>query len=308
MCKESAQDERLVLSVIVLNFNGLKFLSECLDSLYKFVDVPFEIVFVDNQSSDESVEFVESNYSSVKVVISPENGGFSKGNNLGVSNAIGQYLLILNNDTILQSPVSGGINILEESSAVGVVGAKMLSPNGAYRRSAGYFPGVIGAIFLAGNLVSSHPFARGDFSKKSGSYHTVDWVEASFSIVRRCDFLSAGGYNEGHFMYAEDLDFCYRLGQQGLKTVYAPELEYIHFGGFNIERYGMLVHGYRDFFKDNYNPMHASVCILALFLGLCVKIVGFRLLHAFQLKSDAEKRWIPYLKGLKAIRGYGDTD
>jgi GT2 family glycosyltransferase len=300
--KKIFQDVELVLSVIVLNFNGLKFLKTCLDSLYEFIDVPFEIIFVDNQSSDESADFVASNYSGVKVVISPENGGFSKGNNLGVSEASGQYLLILNNDTILQSPVSGGITILDEVSSVGVVGAKMLSSTGAYRQSACNFPGIVGAMLFAKNFVSNAPFDSGDFNTCAEEYHIVDWVEASFSIVRRSDFLNIGGYNENHFMYAEDMDFCYRMRLQGLHTVYFPQAQYVHFGGFNSTRYEMLVEGYSDFFRDNYKPLHGFLCNTALFFGLAIKVLACHISYLFRQEGNIKIKLASYSKALKMVR------
>lgn len=299
---KNLKSKEILLSVVVLNFNGLRFLRACLDSLYEFIDVPFEIIFVDNQSSDNSVDFVGGNYRDVKIVLNPENEGFAKGNNLGVSRASGKYLLILNNDTILRSTVSAGIDILVQNPSVGVVGAKMTDISGAYRSSACRFPGILGAVWFSHNFVSQSYFNGNEVHLDYPESYTVDWVEASFSIVRRADFESIGGYNVNYFMYGEDVDFCYQLSRQGLKTVYVPQLEYVHFGGFNKDRYDLLVQGYMNFYLSNYSTVYGRLCILSLVLGLIAKIIGFGLFDFFVNKKSTKNRAAGYLKAFKKIR------
>ena len=298
----SLTSEYPILSVVVLNFNGRHFLKACFDSLYENIDVSFEIIFVDNQSSDDSVNYIESNYPLVNVIVSPENGGFAKGNNLGVSKALGKYLLIFNNDTILQSLISKGIDILEKEPSIGVVGAKMTDSSGAYRSSACRFPGIVGAVLFSYNFIPQSHFHGGVTSSGLSPYYQVDWVEASFSIVRRCDYLSIGGYSTDFFMYAEDVDFCYRIKEQGLTTVYVPEIKYVHFGGFNLARYDLLVKGYNNFFIRNYNKYYRSVCIAALAIGLLSKLLVCSLTGFLRRNVSLKKRSAIYLKALKEIK------
>jgi len=295
-------DDRLTLSVVVLNFNGLSFLKVCLDSLYENIDVSFEIIFVDNQSSDDSVKYIESNYPLVNVTVSPENGGFAKGNNLGVSKALGKYLLILNNDTILRSPISMGINVLEKEPSIGVVGAKMTDISGAYRSSACHFPGIIGAISFSHNFFPRSAFQGVEPLHVLPPYYQVDWVEASFSLVRRCDFVSIGGYSTDYFMYSEDVDFCYRIMKKGLKTVYVPGIEYVHFGGFSVARYDLLVIGLNKFFIRNYSKFYGSACIVALAFGLSSKALMFGLAGFISRRISFKKRSAVYFKALKEIK------
>jgi GT2 family glycosyltransferase len=294
-------DDCLTLSVVVLNFNGFDFLKACIDSLYENIDVSFEIIFVDNQSSDDSVNYIESNYPLVNVIVSPENGGFARGNNLGVSKAQGKYLLILNNDTILKSPISIGLNVLEKEPSIGVVGAKMTDISGAYRSSAFRFPGIIGAISFSHNFIPRSFFQGGEALHGLPSYYQVDWVEASFSLVRRCDFFSIGGYCTDYFMYSEDVDFCYRMMEQGLTTVYMPGIQYVHFGGFSLARYDLLVIGFNKFFIRNYSKFYGSACIMALAFGLSLKVLMFSLAGFLSRKISFKKLSAIYLKALKEI-------
>ena len=132
--------EKIDLSIIIVNYNGLQYLDDCLSSIeVKCTGLSYEVIFVDNKSTDSSVAFIDSHYSWVKVITSDENLGFARGNNLGVASSCGENLLLLNSDTVLLTDLDVFMDIIRLED-IGVVGAQMFGPNNEPRRSFGRFP------------------------------------------------------------------------------------------------------------------------------------------------------------------------
>ena len=115
------------LSVIIVNYNGGKYLKDCLEAIKNNLkDINYEIIIVDNNSNDDSIELLQANYNEEIILIkSSINLGFAKGNNLGVKKSNGKYVLLLNNDTILKNSIKLALNIFKKQD-VGIVGIKML--------------------------------------------------------------------------------------------------------------------------------------------------------------------------------------
>ena len=128
------------LSIIIVNYNGKLFLKDCIESIKIYCSsISYEIIIVDNNSKDGSQEFIKSNYSEIKLFAEKDNLGFGKANNLGVNKAIGENILLLNNDTILLNDIKP---VIEESKKKenGIIGVKMLDGNKQYTPSVGKFP------------------------------------------------------------------------------------------------------------------------------------------------------------------------
>ena len=129
------------LSVVIVNYNGLRFLKDCLDSLVeKLNSISYEIIILDNNSQDESCSFIKANYPSINLIESKINYGFGKGNNEAVKHAKGKYVLLFNNDTILLDRLDSIITLLEQDKSIGLVGINMLDANQNYIPAAGNFP------------------------------------------------------------------------------------------------------------------------------------------------------------------------
>tara|TARA_R100001015_G_C4587254_1_gene143067 strand:- start:223 stop:1041 length:819 start_codon:yes stop_codon:yes gene_type:complete len=260
------------LSIIIVNYNGERFLKDCIESIKKACqDISYEIVIVDNASQDNSVKVLETQYAKdVKLIKSEENLGFAKGNNLGVSRSNGQYILLLNNDTILKHSLKPVINVLKTEST-GVVGIKMLGKHGEYRHSVGYFPSASRLIKLSRLYNLTKGFKTGDF--KDNSPIVVDWIEGSFLMTTRSIWFKVNGLDEDYFMYVEDIDFCKKVTSHDYKVLYLPNVEYLHFGGYGASREYMLKEGFKKYINKHLKTPNKQLAYLSVVFNFMIKNV-----------------------------------
>ncbi|OGG46465.1 MAG: hypothetical protein A3F84_11685 [Candidatus Handelsmanbacteria bacterium RIFCSPLOWO2_12_FULL_64_10] len=208
-------------SIIVLNYNGKSYLQDCLSSLLKQRYRPFEVVLVDNASTDGSAEFVRRQFPDVKVVQNANNAGFAEGNNIGARNATGDLLIFLNNDTEvppdwLERLVSGAYS----DDAIGVCGAMTLRFD---QRD---------TIDLLGFTLDRYGFpaliARGE--KDEGQYAQVQdvFILGACLAIKRGVADRIGLFDPKYFMLSEDIDLCWRAQVAGHRTVVAPFAKVYH--------------------------------------------------------------------------------
>jgi len=257
------------LSVLIVNYNGLKYLKSCLDSLYdKLKEISSEIIIIDNNSKDGSCDFIKTNYPKVKLIESKINYGFGKGNNEAVKYALGDYLLLINNDTIVLDSLKPVLEYLKSDNKIGVVGINMLNVKKDYLRVAGVFPNVKNMFQMKKLLEVSSDFKLGIFSKTS---YEVDWLSGSFLMMRKAIYTKINGFDEDYFLYVEDVDFCKRISNLGLKRIFLPNYNYIHFVGFNKTKNHLLVYGYKIYISKHFKGISKIVVSLALQINNFVK-------------------------------------
>lgn len=259
----------LQLSVIIVNYNGLKYLKECFDSLYdKLKETTFEIIVMDNNSSDESCKFIKENYPKVILVESKENLGFAKGNNEAVKSAKGDYLLLINNDTIVLDDLEPLLQHLKSNITIGVIGINMLDGNKRYLPAAGNFPSPRNMFQLKKLLEKGPEFSSGKFSKES---YEVDWLGGSFLLLSKKVYQEIKGFDEDYFMYVEDVDFCKKIANKGYKRLFMPNFSYVHFVGFNTSRNPLLIKGYEIYISKHLKGANKIISITALKINKFVK-------------------------------------
>ncbi len=257
------------LSVIIVNYNGLKYLKNCFDSLSeKLGNVVFEIILIDNNSSDESCSYIKKNYPNVILIESKENLGFGKGNNQAVKKARGNYLLLINNDTIVLDELSTALEYLKSYSKAGVIGINMLDKNKKYIPAAGNFPNLRNMFRLKKLLDKGKEFKTGHFSKQS---YEVDWLGGSFLLLSKKLYQEINGFDEDYFMYVEDVDFCKKIADKGYKRLFLPNYNYLHFVGFNNSRKPLLIKGYEIYISKHLKGINFLFSFLALKLNKRVK-------------------------------------
>lgn len=214
------QDYPLV-SVIVLNYNGLKYLGEglkeCLDSVLR-TDYPnFEVIFVDNGSTDLSTDFVKENYgSTIKVVRNESNLGFSEGFNTGMRSSKGKYLALLSNDmTVDPNWLDTIIKIMETEPKTGLAGFKRLVYG-----TKDLLDGIGGNLYLCGRvkLVGTNEMDRGQYNALKTD---MDYIGGAM-VLRRKTLKDAGLFDPSYIIFSEDCDLCYRIRKCGYETVYVP--------------------------------------------------------------------------------------
>ena len=257
------------LSVIIVNYNGLKYLKECFESLIlNLEDIIFEIIVYDNNSQDQSCIYIKDNFPQIHLIESKINYGFGKGNNEAVKKAQGNYLLLINNDTIVLDNLKPIIDFIKSEKNVGVVGINMLSANKDYIPAAGNFPNYRNMFRFQKLLDLGIEFKTGKFSKE---HYQVGWLGGSFLLLSKETYNKIKGFDEDYFMYVEDVDFCKKIANIGLKRVFMPSLSYIHFVGFNTNKNPMLVKGYKIYIKKHFSGIQKKIISVILQINSFVK-------------------------------------
>lgn len=257
------------LSIVIVNYNGLQFLENCFNSLQEFAkDIKHEIIVLDNNSTDDSLNFIKENYPTIQLIESKKNAGFGIGNNQGVAAAKGEYILLINNDTIVLNPLKPIVDHLKSDQSIGVIGIKMADKNQGYLQSAGNFPNLFNMFQLKKLLDLETDFKSGNFSKKQ---YEVDWMAGSFLMLSKKVYQQIGGFDSDYFMYVEDVDFCKKIANLGLKRIFFSEASYIHFVGFNPKKNLMLVKGYQIYIKKHCSGVYKQLLLGVLQINRSVK-------------------------------------
>ncbi|MFC2160222.1 glycosyltransferase family 2 protein [Acidobacteriota bacterium] len=267
------------LSVILVSFNDRIHLEKCLQSLrVTLSDIDLEIVIVDNHSTDGSPDLVKTEFPEVKLLCSSENLGFSKANNWGIRASAGEFVLFLNNDTIVNiQAITALLDELKRNPSIGAVGPALLSDQKIYQVSFGkkvdFFSELIQKGFF--NLYYSKKI------KSDKKVRKVGWLSAACLMVRRKALEEAGCFDENYFLYFEDIDLCYRIRQGGWTLQFCPQAQIIHIGGTStsVVRNSSRYH-YRKsqiyFYKKHSSRLSQS--LLRIYLGLNI-IFSFPLIR-----------------------------
>jgi N-acetylglucosaminyl-diphospho-decaprenol L-rhamnosyltransferase len=275
-----------MLSILLLTYNDVRYLEGCLDSIQKNVADPFEVILIDNGSSEKIPDSLRERFTWLRVIRSDKNLGFNAGNNLAARHASGKYLLILNIDTLLLTPVEPAIRLLQNDPRIGAVGAEARHANGKRRPSAGHFPKP-NRLWLFKSLWVKPKAVWGPSESQA---FKVDWVEGSFLLTRSEDWNAIGGFDEKHFMFGNDVNFCRSVYQRGQVVVQCAVLKYVHFCGYGNSRMGNLYAGFRDFHKTFSSPTEQRAVDRVLRIGLIFRIVAYGLWYfATRNKRVGEK-------------------
>lgn len=234
----------LDLSIVIVNYNVKEFLSQCLDSIYQSkTDCGFEVIVVDNHSSDSGEVEILRQFPKVRWINNSENLGFGKANNVGFQAAKGTYTLILNPDTVLRSDtLEKSINYLKSHPEVGGLGIQGIDGSGQFLpESKRALPTPLVALWKISGLSALFPtsktFAKyhlGHLSKDEN--HEVDILVGCYMMVPTKLLLEVGGFDPRYFMYGEDIDLSYELQKTGKKNVYFAESKIIHYKGESTKR------------------------------------------------------------------------
>lgn len=274
------------LSVIIVNYNVKYFLEQCLFSVLQAIDcLAAEVIVVDNQSSDGSIEYLEPIFPSVNFIKSDRNLGFGKANNLGLQYAKGEYILFLNPDTIVpEDCFIKSIHFMETLPKAGCLGIRMLDGTGKFLpESKRSFPDISTAFLKLTGLSSLFPnskffnkYALGHLSEKEN--HNVDVLAGAFMLFKKSVLKNIGGFDEAFFMYGEDIDLSYRCRVAGFDNWYFSESSIIHFKGESAKQGSlnyvkMFYQAMIIFVNKHYNGKGSG--IFRLFLNTGIAVRGF---------------------------------
>jgi len=228
---------RVPAAVLIVNFRVYDELDRSLTSLGPFLDDTDEIVVVDNASEPERLAWLAARHRRVRIVAHQQNLGFAAGVNLAARASSAPMLLVLNPDTFVDSPIVRALEAwLRDHPDTGVVGPRVINPDGSTQASARRFPG-LSAAFAGRSSWLTRRFPNNWVSRwhlqgrDSNEPLDVDWLAGSCFMTPRSAFERVGGFDEGFFLYCEDVDYCHRLKALGLKSTYLPSVSVHHAGG-----------------------------------------------------------------------------
>lgn len=269
------------LSVVIVSWNTRELLSQCLQSVYETADgVTIKVLVVDNGSADGSAEMVLREFPLVRLIENAENVGFARANNQAMAVSHGRYVLLLNSDTVVRPGAFQTMcHFMDQHPEAGIVGAKLLNPDGSFQASYMDFPTLTGEVLLLTKLFRlfhslcfpSHSLAE------SQEISEADWVSGACLMIRREALERVGGLDEDYFMYSEEVDWCWRVKQAGWRVFYTPDAEIVHWGGQSMGRIPLhkrtrVYRGKVLFFRKRRGHGYATFFRLVLLLSAVLKI------------------------------------
>ena len=247
-----------------------------------------EIIVVDNNSSDDTRTVLQGRFPEVQLIANNYNAGFGKANNQGMKIAKGDYMLLLNSDTIASlDAVRKCVDYMEGRSDIGVLGCQLRTGDNKLQLSAGRFLRPIHAVsggiefnaFLKRiGIKSMHSFEHFFTAADLENTLDVEWVAGAFMLTRRKVFDETAGFDENIFLYGEEMEWCFRIKKLGWRIIYFPLASITHIGKVSgrdlsdFKRHKLMLNGEIYFFKKHYGVIWAIIFKLCLSLGALIKI------------------------------------
>lgn len=261
------------LSIVIVTRNNWHFLRQCLESLY---DAPparvFDVVVVDNASTDGTQDHLRRTFPSVSVIENSENRGLSAATNQGIRATAGRYVLLLNDDTLVHGPSFDAlVAFLDAHPDAGAAGGRVLNPDGTTQSCFNAFPTLWQHLLIATRIgaVFNKTYPAVTFGEDC---RPVDWITSACLMLRRKALDSVGLLDEEYFIYGDEVDLQYRLHRAGWKVYFVPDATTVHFGGRSMNRWGrrkMVYRGHILFYAKHYGRLNA-VALRVLFGVLTV--------------------------------------
>lgn len=291
------------LSIVILCWNDLKVIGDCLRTIYAGTHTTnFEVIVSDNGSTDGSVEFIRSNFPQVRVLENGRNLRFSKGNNVGIRECTGDLILILNPDTLIHDgALDRFVEFADQHPEAGAFGCRALWPDGSYQGGAWRFPTIwrlwMQALYLWPLGYFSDVFAADKYLGWRGdTEREIDWMAGFCLLVRAKLLKSLGGFDERFYYYCEDLDLCHRIRKAGYKILYTPNAVITHLMGmssakrfpvpFELDKYR---NRYRYYYKY-YGRVGVRRYRRVALASLHVRQVGYGLLRMVRPTEELKKQ------------------
>lgn len=284
------------LSVIILNYNVRYFLEQCVLSVEEALsNIDGEIIVVDNNSSDASCQMMKTRFPNVKLIENKTNSGFPKGNNIGVAEAKGEYICILNPDTVVAEDTFEKIlAFAEKQSDLGIVGCKLIDGTGNFLPESKRgiptpwvaFTKITGLYhFFPKNKLFNQYYAQ-DLNENETGKAAI--LVGAFMVMKRDLYSDLKGFDENCFMYSDDIDLSYRALLQGKSNYYFHETSVIHYKGESTVKDKM----YMKRFQEAMNFFYKKHFKVSVFFSLFMKlgIVFFSFIKAFQGNSKPNSK------------------
>lgn len=266
------------LSIIIVNYNVTDLLRNCLASVIRYTpEVTYEIIVIDNNSPDTSWRNLQAQFPTVHFIASPQNNGFAIANNTAAKGASGEYILLLNPDTLFTKDILKEIiDFADLHSDLGCLGVRMVDAQGRFLpESKRAVPDVINSfekLFINFKKNTAKSYYRKDISEFDVA--RVEVITGAFLLMKRKLFLEEGGLDEKYFMYGEDIDLCYTLLRRNCINWYYGSASIIHYKGESTVKDAQYIdrfYGAMKIFVDKYYRSQKPLQYLILNFGLQIK-------------------------------------
>ncbi|MDR1554254.1 MAG: glycosyltransferase family 2 protein [Prevotellaceae bacterium] len=280
------------VSIIIVNYNTKTLLKQCLKSVFdNTTDISFEVIVVDNSSTDGSQQMIKDEFQNVILIESSENIGFGRANNLGAKAAKGKYLMLLNSDTVL---VNNAIKILfdfiDKNPAAGICGGNLFDENKKPIHSYSKMPGIMQEIKRLLFIPDTDYFNCTNKPKKVG------YVTGADLMIRSDIFNQLNGFDSDFFMYYEESELTYRVKKEGYKVYSVPQAEIIHLEkksfSDNNNRLGMIFRSCQTYYKKTHSRLYRIITNTILLTTIISRLI------IFSFTKDTKKKncWKSILK------------
>lgn len=296
------------LSIIIVNYNTRQLTLDCIQSVYASeTNYTYEIILIDNHSSDGTVEAVTEQFPEVRLIANQENTGFAKANNQGMTIAQGRYSLLLNSDTVVQKDtLQTMLSFMDapENKKVGASGCKIILPDGSLDKACKRgFPTPSASFYYAFGISKLFPnnpkynqYQLGHLDPDQA--YPVDCLVGAFMLVRREVIEQIGSLDETFFMYGEDIDWCYRIKQADWDIHYYPYTYIIHYKGASSRRKPVkIIYEFHRamwvFHQKHYQVKYSMFTNAVVYSGIGVKLALSFLkngLTRFNSRGESEPR------------------
>jgi GT2 family glycosyltransferase len=274
----SAQADVVDMSIVLVCWNNKAYLEPCLQSLYDGkLKCTFDVICVDNGSTDGSQEMLFEKFPEVKLLENGKNVGLSKASNQGIELTNGRYVLLLNNDTLVNCrALEAMYDFLESHPEAGAAGGKLLNDDGSFQGGYAKFSTLLEeALMVSGVGNTMWPGYPSHYD--SDHVMPVGWLSSACLLVRRNALNQVGLLDESYFIYGDEADLQYRLNKAGWKVYYIPTATTIHFGGKSMNRWKrrkMVYRGKMLFYQKNYGGLQSTLLRLMFGISSMIKL-GF---------------------------------
>lgn len=255
-------------SVVLVCWNNKDYLEPCLNSLYASpIRYDFEVVVVDNGSTDGSQVMLKEVFPEVMIIQNDHNVGLGRASNQGIEATFGRYVLLLNNDTVVDgASLDALVAFLDNHPEAGAVGGRLMNPDGSFQASDSKFPSLKEEFLIATRLGASiwPTYPDRGFATE---IKTVEWIGSACLLVRRAALAEVGLLDEEYFIYGDEADLQYRLRKAGWLVYYHPNVSTVHYGGRSMDRWRrrkMVYRGKMLFFKKNYGVVRTWILRIML--------------------------------------------
>ncbi len=285
------------LSVIIINWNTRELVLQCIDSVYHTTEaLAFEVMVVDNASTDGSVEAIERRFPDVKIIANPENLGFARACNRGIEEAGGRYVALLNSDTVLTpSALKTLVDFMDSHPRVAICAPQLLNSDGSLQNSIATLP------TLATELLNKSLLRRLFPWKYPGKEHGIDSPMKVESIIGACMIIrkealcEVGAFDEDYFFFLEETDLCLRMHGKGWQVVFHPQVRVYHLQGASAKKVntGARVEYWRSryiFFEKHRSSAELAILKTGLIVRASVDWLFYLVLNMATLFSSTRFR------------------